>query len=118
MLNEVPNFDNEKLAELAMQLYGIEGEISSLPSFEDQNARIKTSAESYVLKIANTRWTKEELELQTFVLEHLKATAPELSCPQVIASKSGVAITIVDGFAVRLFYIFRRQESGRGSEEP
>jgi len=59
--NEVPNFDSEKLAELAMQLYGIKGEISSLPSFEDQNTRIKTSAESYVLKIANKRWPKEEL---------------------------------------------------------
>jgi len=118
LLNEVSNFDNEKIAELAMQLYGIEGEISSFPSFEDQNARIKTSAESYVLKIANKRWTKEELELQTFVLEHLKATAPELSCPQVIASKSGVAITIVDGFAVRLFTFLEGKNLGEVLRSP
>ena len=101
-----------------MQLYGIEGEISSFPSFEDQNARIKTSAESYVLKIANKRWAKEELELQTFVLEHLKATAPELSCPQVIASKSGVAITIVDGFAVRLFTFLEGKNLGEVLRSP
>jgi len=118
LLNEVPNFDNEKIAELAMQLYGIEGEISSLPSFEDQNARIKTSAESYVLKIANKRWAKEELELQTFVLEHLKTTAPELSCPQVIASKSGAAITIVDGFAVRLFTFLEGKNLGEVLRSP
>jgi Ser/Thr protein kinase RdoA (MazF antagonist) len=101
--SQVPNFDNETIAHLAMELYGIEGEISSFVSYEDQNARIKTSSDSYVLKIANKRWVIEELHMQIEALEHLRATAPELSVPHVIVTQSGDAITVVDGFAVRLF---------------
>lgn len=98
-----PHFDHKTIAHLAMELYGIEGEMSSLVSYEDQNAYIRTSGGSYVLKIANTRWTSEALHIQTEVLEHLATTAPELSFPQVIPTQSGETMTVVDGFAVRLF---------------
>ena len=57
MLEQVPNFDDESLASLLKDLYGLEGEIATLVSFEDQNARIKTDTTTYVLKIANTRWS-------------------------------------------------------------
>ena len=103
MPDKQPHFDNASIAHLAMELYGIEGEISSLVSYEDQNARIKTSSGSYVFKIANKRWVIEELHMQTEALEHLRATATELSVPHVIVTRSGDAITVVDGFAVRLF---------------
>ena len=103
MPSQVPNFDNETIARLALELYGIEGEISSLVSYEDQNARIKTSSGSYVFKIANKRWVIEELHMQTEALGHLRATATEMSVPHVIVTRSGDAITVVDGFAVRLF---------------
>ena len=103
MPSQVPNFDNETIAHLAMELYGIEGEISSFVSYEDQNVCIKTSSDRYVFKIANKRWLVEELHIQTEALEHLRATATELSVPHVIVTKSGDAITVVAGFAVRLF---------------
>ncbi len=45
MSDQVPNFSNESIARILMELYGLEGEISSLVSFEDQNALIKTSGE-------------------------------------------------------------------------
>ena len=51
MPKEVPHFNNEAVAHLAMELYGIEGEISALVSYEDQNARIKTSDGTYVLRL-------------------------------------------------------------------
>ena len=38
MPNKQPHFDNASIAHLAMELYGIEGEISSFVSYEDQNA--------------------------------------------------------------------------------
>jgi Ser/Thr protein kinase RdoA (MazF antagonist) len=98
----VPNFDNETIAKLVMQLYGIEGEISSLVSFEDQNALIKTSEANYVFKIANKRWSHEFLEMQTDVLGYLKNTAPELVFPSIVKSLDGQKIIYVDGFAIRL----------------
>ena len=79
MPSQVPSFDNATIAQLALELYGIEGEISAFVSYEDQNACIKTSSDSYVLKIANKKWRIEELQLQTEALEHLRTTATELS---------------------------------------
>lgn len=101
-IEEVPNFDTKKIAEVAMQLYGIEGEISSLNSFEDQNVLIKTSIGSFVLKIANKRWPEEELRIQTLLLDHLKTAAPKISWPQVVPNINGDTMTKVNGFHVRL----------------
>ena len=102
MPDEVPHFDNEAIANLAVDLYGIDGEISSLASYEDQNACIKTSGGNYVLKIANKRRAIEGLHMQTEVLEHLRTAAPELGLPRVVPTKSGETLKVVDGFAVRL----------------
>ena len=102
MPEQVPNFDNETIAELVMELYGIEGEISPLVSFEDQNARIKTSEASFVLKIANKKWSHEFLQMQTDVLGYLKTTAPELKFPSIVMTSKGQSITYVEGFAIRL----------------
>lgn len=56
MQDQVPNFDDQAIAQVAMNLYCIEGEISFLVSYEDQNALIETSDGSYVLKtILNPR---------------------------------------------------------------
>ena len=102
MLEQVPNFDDESLASLLKDLYGLEGEIAPLVSFEDQNARIKTDTTTYVLKIANTRWSHEFIEMQTDVLTHLKTQAPSLAFPSIVPTLKGEHITYVDGFAIRL----------------
>ena len=78
MPDQAPGFDSQAIARIALELYGIDGEISSLVSYEDQNARIKTPEGSYVLKIANKRWPVASLEMQSEALQHLATTAPEL----------------------------------------
>jgi Ser/Thr protein kinase RdoA (MazF antagonist) len=102
MPEQVPNFDNETIAQFLIEHYGIEGEIISLVSFEDQNALIKTSNAKYVFKIANKKWSHEFLEMQTDVLGYLKNNAPELIFPNIVESLTGQSITYVDGFAIRL----------------
>ncbi len=102
MCDQVPEFDNEAIAKIMQEHYGIKGEITPLVSFEDQNARIKTPNGSYVLKVANKRVEVESLEMQTEVLEHLKAKAPKLGVPDVVPSLGGENIIVVDGFLVRL----------------
>lgn len=118
MPDQVPHFDDEAIASLAMELYGIEGEISPLDSYEDQNARIKTSDGSYVLKIANTRWAIEGLQMQAEVLKHLENVAPELSLPRSIPTKNGDDITLVDGFAVRLLNFIDGDIIGNAARSP
>ncbi|MCP5382172.1 MAG: phosphotransferase [Kordiimonadaceae bacterium] len=102
MQDQVPNFSEEKIARIAKELYGLEGEIKSLVSFEDQNARIKTTHGCYVLKIANKRWSRDFLQMQTDVLDHLKTVAPDLTFPEAVKTLKGDTITFINGFAVRL----------------
>lgn len=102
MSEQVPNFNDEAIAKLVLDLYGIKGEISHLVSFEDQNVRIKTADATYVLKIANTKWSCEFMQMQTDVLAYLKTSVPQLTFPVVLESLAGETMTTVDGFAVRL----------------
>jgi len=102
MANQVPGFDTKAIATLAAELYGIEGEISPLVSYEDQNARITARSGTYVVKIANKRWPLAELQMQTEVLGHLGVAAPQITVPKAMLNKKGEAITVVDGFAVRV----------------
>jgi hypothetical protein len=90
------------MARIVMDLYGIEGEVSPLVSYEDQNALIKAPGAKYVLKIANKKWSQQFLQAQTDVLEYLKINAPDLAFPSVIPTLEGSTITHVKGFAVRL----------------
>jgi Ser/Thr protein kinase RdoA (MazF antagonist) len=62
MQDQVPNFDDQAIAQVAMNLYCIEGDISPLVSYEDQNALIETSDGSYVLKIAMQGYTHSAAE--------------------------------------------------------
>jgi len=102
MSDQVPNFTNESIARILLELYGLEGDISPLVSFEDQNALIKTSGETYVFKIANQKWSHEFLQMQTNVLGYLKDRAPELVFPDIVKTFQGQSITYVDGFGIRL----------------
>ena len=102
MSDQVPNFSNESIARILIELYGLEGDISSLVSFEDQNALIKTSGAIYVFKIANQKWSHEFLQMQTNVLGYLKDSAPGLVFPDIVKTSKGQSITYIDGFGIRL----------------
>lgn len=98
----IPNFDNEKIAQIMKELYGMEGEISPLVSYEDQNALIKTETGKLVLKIANTKWPRTFLQAQIDVLKHLKVMAPNLKFSDTVKTLNGDELTVIDGFCVRL----------------
>ena len=107
--DEIPGFDKQSMARLVMDLYGIEGEVSPLVSYEDQNALIRTPAAKYVLKIANKKWPQSFVQAQTDVLEYLKVNAPGLTFPAVVRTRAGNTITRVEGFAVRLLTFLEGQ---------
>jgi Ser/Thr protein kinase RdoA (MazF antagonist) len=116
--SQVPKFSNEAITNVAKELYGIEGKISSLVSYEDQNARIKTQNDSYVLKIANNRFAAEALQMQVDIMAYLADAAPDLTLPRVIPSKNGENIEIVDGFLVRVFTFLEGNTLGNVARSP
>ena len=102
MLNQTPEFDKATIAEFLQSLYGIQGSVAPLVSYEDQNVLITAPSSTYVLKIANKRWPIEGLQMQTEILGFLASSSPQITAPDVILSKKGEAISLVNGFAVRL----------------
>ncbi|MCC3861229.1 phosphotransferase [Pseudemcibacter aquimaris] len=98
----IPNFSDEKIASIAKEHYGLEGSVTALVSYEDQNALIKTGNGKFVLKISNTKWPKTFIQTQINVLEHLKVKAPHLAFPSTVATLSEEELIEVDGFYVRL----------------
>ena len=118
MNSQVPEFSNEAIADISRSLYGIEGKVSSLVSYENQNARIETQKGSYVIKIANNRFNAEALQMQIDVLSYLKDGAPDLAIPRVIPSKNKKNIEIVDGFAVRVFDFLKGDTLGNVARSP
>ncbi len=114
MQNKIPDYNEQAIADFARELYGIKGEISSLDSYEDQNARIKTADASYVLKIANNRLPIVDLRMQTDAIVYAGKTMPELNLPRLIATKNGELITMVDGFAIRMLTFLEGKIIGQG----
>lgn len=118
MVYVVPKFDEMKVAEIAKEHYGLEGEIQSFVSFEDQNALIKSQKGKFVLKIANKAWSKKFIEMQTDVLIHLKKRAPNLTLPCVIKSFTGKNMVEVDGFTMRLLSFLEGEVLDKTSRTP
>ena len=118
MTYQVPNFDKQAFAKIAKKHYGLEGEISSFASYEDQNALIKTPKGKFVIKIANKRCDLEFLKMQAEVLEHLKNVAPNMTFPSVVPSLNGEKTIFVDGFSVRLLTFLEGDVLGNMKRSP
>lgn len=96
-----PAIGIDRAREIAQAHFGIEGEFAPLASHQDQNFQITTGDGSYVLKIANRKFTRSELAVQNRVMEYLRGRL-EVSVPRVVRTRDGSEIVQVDGHHVRL----------------
>src|SRR5690348_4600413 len=88
LLNHTPAFDAESAQEIAEDVFGLSVAARVLPSERDQNFLLTNDAgEKFVLKIANALESRELLEAQNAMLDHLE---PRISfCPRVLRSLNG-----------------------------
>lgn len=104
-----PSFDDEAVAALLDDAYGVQGSLSELGGERDQNVRVDaTDGESYVLKISNPAEEPAALDLQTEALRHVQRTAPDLPVMELVSTTDGEPWTAVESDAgqthlVRLF---------------
>ncbi|HLH65004.1 MAG TPA: aminotransferase [Solirubrobacteraceae bacterium] len=68
-----PSLSAADAAELLAGHWGIEGELTDLGSYEDQNFRVDAGEESYVLKIAGRDVSRAWLERENAAIRHLIA---------------------------------------------
>ncbi|AIF48469.1 phosphotransferase [Dyella japonica] len=74
---------------LAARHWGIEGEARALPSYADQNFRIRADGDGYVLKVAHPSWSAAEIELENLAMMELARREPSLGCPRVQFASNG-----------------------------
>ncbi|MFC5742379.1 phosphotransferase [Dyella tabacisoli] len=74
---------------LAQTHWRIHGDISALPSYADQNFRIRTDHGEYVLKVAHPSWTRMDLELENQAMMTLAEREPALQWPRVQLAVNG-----------------------------
>jgi Ser/Thr protein kinase RdoA (MazF antagonist) len=101
LLTHTPVFDPESAALIAEELFGLRAAARALPSERDQNFLLTDAAGGkFVLKIANALESRELLEAQNAVLEHV---GKQLSfCPRVIPTLHRELIGSHDNYDVRL----------------
>ena len=104
-----PQFSDQEAVQIAQDVFGIVGQVKSLPSERDQNYRlISENGRSYVLKISGKTDSRAILDYQNQALIHLRQQKDLADhIPEVVLSKKGEAITAVshsmgDSFDVRL----------------
>jgi len=77
LVRHAPHLTAAEAARLARELFGVEGEVSPLPSERDCNFRVGR----FVLKIANPMELRDFLEAQNLAMERLAETT--LDCPRL-----------------------------------
>ena len=77
----------ERAAALLLELWAIEGTLSPLPSYEDENHRVKSDAGEFVFRISHPRTTRSSLETQNRAMQAVAAALPG-RCPSVVSSRN------------------------------
>ena len=95
-----PRFGPRRLEAIAREHFGVEGRVSPLSSYIDQNALIRgADGSGWTLKVANGPADAEHIELQVQALERLRDAEPGLA-PLPVLTLGGepwVALEGVDG---------------------
>jgi Ser/Thr protein kinase RdoA (MazF antagonist) len=79
----------EDASTLAARHWGIHGEARPLPSYADQNFRIRADGDGYVLKVAHPSWSAPDIELENLAMMALAEREPSLGCPRVQSALNG-----------------------------
>lgn len=87
-----PQITAAAAAVILKEHYGLEGPLKELGSQQDRNFRIDTATGRFVLKIARSEYTLQELDAQNAALRHLGAGPQPWRIPQPVPALSGEEI--------------------------
>ena len=97
-----PALSQAQIAGILHDHWGLSGSATDLVSERDQNLLIATSADRYVLKIANRAEDAGFLALQNAALAHIAQTDPGLGVPRLIPTVAGEGMVQQAGHWIRL----------------
>src|SRR3712207_4770938 len=71
-------------AELAREIYGLDGEVEPLPGERSENFLIRSPERALILRISGTQEDREGVGLQIAALDHIAIQDPSLPVPREI----------------------------------
>jgi Ser/Thr protein kinase RdoA (MazF antagonist) len=102
------DFSEDSVRDLIKEVYGLEVSVTKMAAERDFNYLVKTGdGTSYVFKISNPEDSREIVEAQHQVLNHLGRGKAEINCPQPVETRSGDTISRVSCGPDRKFYFTR-----------
>ncbi len=84
-----PTFSVNEAQSLAVTHFGQQGRVTELPSHTDQNFRIDTHTDSFVLKISNAAAEQSDVDLQLAILSYLQKTNLRQKFPAAVLTLDG-----------------------------
>lgn len=103
-LTSNPLLSEDQVHAVLARYWSIGGRLSDLGSLQDQNVRVRTPAESYVLKIVSDTVDRDEVAVQNAAMVHIAAGTPGFASPHPLplTGADGGDIVAVDGVYCRL----------------
>jgi Ser/Thr protein kinase RdoA (MazF antagonist) len=99
-LDSIPRFTAAEALVVATQDYGIDGEVSPLPSERDQNFLITNlRGEKFVLKIANRNDAPQLLDFQHEAMRRVAASSTACRVQSIVRTRAGADIASIEGAA-------------------
>ena len=92
----VPDVPLENVADVLVEQYGIEGDLTALESERDQNLRVDTAERSYLFKVCNADEEEAVIDLQIQALRHIERVDPAVPVPRALPTLTGAATSRVD----------------------
>jgi 4-aminobutyrate aminotransferase-like enzyme/Ser/Thr protein kinase RdoA (MazF antagonist) len=109
-----PKFTPDQARALVEKLYGLSGSARELPSERDQNFHfLEKSGGQFVLKVSCAAESREVLEFQNAVLEHLTDEATDFRWPQILTTLNGEKIAGIGSSGTAHFVRLLSYLSGR-----
>ena len=91
-----PNFSIKNAEKIALDNFGINGSAELLVSDRDQNFRIKSTNEVFVLKISNSMEHIDVLDMQNEAIQYIHQNNPDIELTYPIVSKAGQKIIQIE----------------------
>lgn len=98
------SIDLQETNRLLAQHYGMDGELTELPSEWGGTYRVRTKSQTYLLKIAPPAVEEERTNLEVAALKHLGALERDYAVPTIVADLQGRDLVSTDRGLMRLYH--------------
>ena len=86
-----PDVPLENVADVLVEEYGVEGDLTPFESERDQNVRVDAAERSYLFKVCNADEDEAVIDLQIQALRHIERVDSTIPVPRALPTLTGAA---------------------------